>query len=133
VKEIIDCSLAKPPVREENEFFKYLGIERLMEKGRAEWSISEIDHKILNESKPNPSIDEKTNPIPTPSASPLPLFSAEPAKETKTDYKDAFLSFALEKVEDYSGKMESAINKAVDVAQKEIPQVVEEYLPVECL
>lgn len=46
----------------------------------------------------------------------------------KIDYKDAFLSFALEKAKTYSDKAEVAVGKAVDYTVKEAPEVAKEYL-----
>jgi hypothetical protein len=69
-----------------------------------------------------------------------PLFSqtveSPPAKSpveskvemVKRDYKDAFLSFALEKAEKYSGAAEIAVNKAVDAATEEAPQLAKEFI-----
>jgi hypothetical protein len=46
----------------------------------------------------------------------------------KVDYKDAFLSLALEKTKLYSGKVEDALGKGIDVAQKEAPELAKEWL-----
>lgn len=53
-----------------------------------------------------------------------------PALPDTTDWsaKDAFLHFVLSKAELYSGKVEDAVGKAVDVAGREAPKLVKEYL-----
>ena len=59
------------------------------------------------------------------------LFGAEAAAETKIptrDYKEAFLELALEKTKKYSDAAEGAVTKAVDVAQKEAPELAEQFL-----
>ncbi len=63
----------------------------------------------------------------------LPAIAAEstPAQTTpvpKVDYKDAFLSFALDKAKTYSGALENAVAKAVDTAVVETPILVKEYI-----
>lgn len=49
-------------------------------------------------------------------------------QSSKTDYKDAFLNFALDKAKLYSEKGEAAVEKAVDTAMKEAPILANEYL-----
>lgn len=50
----------------------------------------------------------------------------EPTKTTTT--KDAFLSFALEKAQQYTAKGEEVMGKTVDMAMKEAPELAKEYL-----
>lgn len=52
----------------------------------------------------------------------------EPQKKEKVNYGDAFLGLALEKTKLYSGKVEDAIGKAVDVTQKEAPELMREFI-----
>jgi hypothetical protein len=42
--------------------------------------------------------------------------------------KDAFLQFALEKAKQYTGVVEDAVSKAIDVASQEAKPMMEEYL-----
>ncbi len=70
----------------------------------------------------------------------VPAFAAEPATapvaptpaaavpKVEINYKDAFLQFALEKAQKYSGAVEGAVSKAVDAATDEAPIVAHEYL-----
>ncbi len=58
-------------------------------------------------------------------------FAAEPQQAVppvKVDYKDAFLQLALEKAKTYTGAVETAISKAVDVVATESPKLLEEWL-----
>ncbi len=68
----------------------------------------------------------------------LPLFAAEPEKAAtpppvappaaKASYSDAFLGFALEKAKLYSGTIEETIGKGVDLAAKELPETMRQFL-----
>ncbi len=59
-----------------------------------------------------------TTPAPAPIAAPA---SASP-------YRDAFLQFALDKAQKYSGAAEQAVSKAVDAATEEAPKLAAEFL-----
>lgn len=61
-------------------------------------------------------------------AAPNPETTAKPAETVKRDYKDAFLAFALEKAEKYSGTAEQVVSKAVDTATKEAPLLAREFI-----
>lgn len=50
------------------------------------------------------------------------------AKKEKPAIKDEFLQFALEKAKLYSENGEQAIGKAVDLAQREAPELAKEWL-----
>lgn len=59
----------------------------------------------------------------TPPAAPV-----APAVAKTESYRDAFLSFALEKAKTYSGALEGAASKAIDVAKAEAPELAREWL-----
>ncbi len=59
----------------------------------------------------------------TPPAAPV-----APAVAKTESYRDAFLSFALEKAKTYSGAVEEAVAKGVDVASKELPETLTQWL-----
>lgn len=63
------------------------------------------------------------DPAPQPAASPAPQAATNPDA-----IKDEFLRFVLTKAENYSGKIEDAVGQAVDVATKEAPETVRQYL-----
>lgn len=46
----------------------------------------------------------------------------------KPSVQDEFLRFVLTKAESYSGKVEDAVGKAIDVAQVEAPETVRQFL-----
>lgn len=49
-------------------------------------------------------------------------------EKSKIDYKDALMSFVMKKAEKYSEAGEVAVEKGVDLAMKEAPILVEEYI-----
>jgi hypothetical protein len=52
-----------------------------------------------------------------------------PKQEVKADaYKDPFLNLAYEKTKLYSGKMEGALAKAIDITEKEAPGLARDYI-----
>lgn len=55
-------------------------------------------------------------------------FAAEAEVKPVVSPQDALLTFVLDKAKSYSGTIESAISKAVDVAKEEAPALVKEYL-----
>lgn len=57
---------------------------------------------------------------------PVASFAAE--QPEKAPIMNAFEAFILEKAKQYTGKAEEAIEKAVEIAEEEAPQVVREFL-----
>ena len=49
-------------------------------------------------------------------------------EKSKIDYKDALMSFVMKKAEKYSEAGEVTVEKGVDLAMKEAPILVEEYI-----
>jgi hypothetical protein len=55
------------------------------------------------------------------------LCGAELEKKTEST-KDEFLRFALEKARQYTGAAENAVSSAVDMAQREAPELAKEWI-----
>lgn len=51
----------------------------------------------------------------------------QPTAAPKIDYKDAFLSLALQKAKLYSGKAEDALASGIDLATKTAPELAREF------
>lgn len=60
--------------------------------------------------------------------SPAETQKPEVKQEVKIPVKERALAFILEKAETYSGKIETAVGKAVDYAYTEVPLIIQEFL-----